>query len=123
MSDGRRDSEREREIRAVVERWERSGLTLTRFAEQEGVARKTLSRWRRRLGIGDDRARPGRPPGNRAEKARAGTATLFTEVSPALLTAPAPMFEVVLPAGVTVRVPERFAADALRRLLGVLVEC
>ena len=123
MADGRRETEREREIRAVVERWERSGLTLTRFAEGEGLSRKTLSKWRRRLGIGDDRVRPGRPPAYLAQNERAGAAMLFTEVSPALLAAPAPVFEVVLAAGVTVRVPERFAADALRRLLGVLGEC
>jgi len=123
MSDGRRDTEREREIRAVVERWERSGLTLTRFAEREGLSRKTLSKWRRRLGIGDDRVRRGRPPSDPLGKLRTSPAPLFTEVSPSLLRLQAPVFEVVLRSGVTVRVPERFAADALRRLVQVLGEC
>lgn len=122
MESGRR-AEREREVRAVVERWERSGLTLTGFAEREGLARKTLSRWRRRLGIGDDRVRRGRPPMNPSNESRARAAALFTEVSPSLLTVQAPMFEVVLPSGVTLRVPERFEADALRRLVAVLAAC
>ncbi len=57
-------SSREQEMRAMLEKWERSGLPLSRFAAGEGVARKTLYRWRRRLGVGvansGDRLRRGR---------------------------------------------------------------
>ncbi len=66
---------REAEMRAVLAKWERSDLPLSRFAKREGVAVKTLYRWRRRLGVGDDLVRRGRPPG------RAEDASLFTEVS------------------------------------------
>lgn len=60
---------------------------------------------------------------NPSNESRARAAALFTEVSPSLLTVQAPMFEVVLPSGVTLRVPERFEADALRRLVAVLAAC
>ena len=116
MSDGRMDSEREREMRAVLERWERSGLPIARFASCEGLTSKTLYRWRQRLGIGDGRVRRGRPLSD-------APAPLFTEVSPSLLTVRAAVFEVVLPSGVTLRVPERFEPDALRRLIAVLGAC
>ncbi len=41
---------REAEMRAVLTKWERSDLPLSQFARREGVAVKTLYRWRRRLG-------------------------------------------------------------------------
>lgn len=110
---------REEEMRAVLAKWERSDLPLSRFAKREGVAVKTLYRWRRRLGVGDDLVRRGRPPG------RSEDASLFTEMriasQPASLATS--MFEVVFCDGITVRVPEHFDPDALRILLTTLREC
>ena len=48
---GRRGA-REEEMRAALGKWERSGLPLSRFAEREGIGRKTLYRWRQRIGVG-----------------------------------------------------------------------
>ncbi len=58
MSDDERReaAAREAKMRAVLEKWERSGLALSRFAEREGIGRKTLYRWRRRLGVGGDQS-------------------------------------------------------------------
>lgn len=116
MAGFRDPAAREREMRGVLEKWQQSGQPLRRFAEREGMAAKTLYRWRKRLGVGDDRVRRGRPLSD-------VSSPLFTEVSPSLFGVQSPVFEVVLPAGVTVRVPERFDAEMLRRLLGVLAEC
>lgn len=110
---------REEEMRSVLAKWERSDLPLSRFAVREGVAVKTLYRWRRRLGVGDDLVRRGRPPG------RSEDASLFTEVSiesqPTALTTN--MFEVVFRDGTTVRAPENFDPDSLRILVQTLREC
>ena len=114
---------REDEMRAVLARWERSGLPLSRFADREGVGRKTLYRWRQRLGTGGDRVRRGRPPVG--EHHRSPPASIFTELSTAVGTASssAMKFEVVLGSGMTVRVPEHFDAGALRLLLETLRAC
>jgi len=118
---------REDEVRAVLGRWERSGLPLSRFAEREGIGRKTLYRWRRRLGVGGDLVRRGRPPvGSVGEsRSRSQSASMFTEVSTVLGTAAssATKFEVVLGDGTTVRVPAQFDPGSLRVLLETLREC
>ena len=119
---GRRQT-REEEMRAVLARWERSHLPLSRFAKQEGVAVKTLYRWRRRLGVGDEHVRRGRPPG-RAGRSEGRSQVTFTEVSGLLRGTPvaSPMFEIVL-GSMTVRVSEHFDPDSLRILLSTLREC
>lgn len=119
-----RPGAREDEIRAVVGRWERSGLPLSRFADREGVARKTLYRWRQRLGAGGERVRRGRPPVGET-RSRSQSASIFTEVSTALGTASssATKFEVIFGDGTTVRVPAQFDPNALRGLLEALREC
>lgn len=109
------------EMQGVLRKWERSDLPLSRFAKQEGVAVKTLYRWRRRLGVGDDQVRRGRPPGrseDRREVTFAEVSGLLGGVSPA-----SPMFEIVLGDGMTVRVSEHFDPDSLRILLSTLREC
>jgi transposase-like protein len=127
MSRGKKRAARAQEMRVLVNRWARSGLPMSRFAEREGVGRKTLSRWRKRLGVGGDQVRRGRPPmaAMRSERRSTGTAALFTEVSAAMSAAarPSVAFEIVLRGGERVRVPEDFKAGALGRLLVVLREC
>lgn len=112
---------REREMRAALEKWERSGLSLSEFARREGIAQKTMYRWRRQLGVGDDRVRRGRRPGRDDDR----VAPMFTEVSAALSQASSAqmMFEVVLGDGTTVRVPEDFNSGSLRNLLSTLRGC
>jgi transposase-like protein len=113
-------------MRVLVKRWARSGLPISRFAEREGVARKTLSRWRKLFGVGGDQVRRGRPPlaGMRGRSSMPG-ASMFAEVSAAMsaVARPSMAFEIVLRGGETVRVPEHFEAGALGRLLAVLREC
>ena len=122
---GRRAAHEE-EMRAVLERWERSGRALWRFADREGINRKTLYRWRRRLGVGSDRVRRGRRPESRENGVPAAKqSALFTEVSPAMARScsAAVTFEVVLVDGTTVRVPDRFDPGSLRILLDTLGGC
>jgi transposase-like protein len=122
-----RPETREDEMRAVLGRWERSGLPLSRFADREGVGRKTLYRWRQRLGAGGDRVRRGRPPvGSIGEnRSRSQSPSIFAEVSTVLGTASSSVtkFEVVFVGGTTVRVPAQFDPGALRVLLETLREC
>jgi hypothetical protein len=92
--------------------WEDSGLELTAFAIGAGLDPQRLTRWRRRL-------------------ATTGSPT-FEEVLPCVALAAVERdalhgvererFEVVLPSGRVVRVPESFDAGALRRLLAVVDE-
>lgn len=118
----------EGEMRAVLERWQRSGLPLWRFAEMEGIAQNTLYRWRRRTGIavGDLRRHDG-AQGVSDRSGAAAAVPLFAEVSALLGASPsnaaARVFEVVLGDGITVRVPERFDPASLRALLAALRPC
>lgn len=128
MAKGGKRRAREEAMRAVLARWERSGLAISSFADREGIAAKTMYRWRRRFRVGGDYARRGRPP--RASTARArdvarAAVPVFTEVGSALrMAGPSGMgFEVVLRSGTTVRLPERFDASALRVLLATLGGC
>ena len=124
MSRGKKRSAREQEMRVLVNRWARSGLPMSRFADGEGIARKTLSRWRKRFGVGGAQVRRGRPPlaALRGERMSTGTASMFTEVSAAIR--PAVAFEIVLRGGErVVRVPQDFETGALGRLLVVVREC
>lgn len=123
MATGGMRAAREAEMRAVLRRWERSGLPLSRFGEREGIAPKTMYRWRRRLGVCADQVRRGRPAASvGARRAPAQSASMFTEVSAALRSATVTI-EVVLSSGTMVRVPEHFDAGSLRVLLETLREC
>jgi len=129
MASGGKRATREEGMRAVLEKWERSGLPLSRLADREGIAHKTMYRWRERLRIGNDRVRRGRPAGacvGDGDRDPSPPAAPFLVVSAALRrasSAVAVMFEVVLGSGTTVRVPEHFEAGALRRLLETLRAC
>ncbi len=107
-----------------VERLADSGLTLKEFAAEIGVNPNTLAGWRWRLGARRDHRRPpARPsapafleivrpvdePKARAEPPHPGAAADSAEP-----------FELVLRSGHRVRVPARFEAGALRRLVDAL---
>lgn len=119
------ESSRVRAMRAVLARWQQSGLPLSRFAEREGIGRKTLSRWRLRLGVGGRRLRPGRPKRAPDRVGRVASALKFIELNRQrpMAAGTAMSFEVELPDGTTVRVPPAFDASALRALLETLRQC
>lgn len=94
---------RQRQMRALIGQWERSGESMVEFAVRHGVNPHTFGWWRREL---------------RRQAVRDEPVELV-EVS---LGETASGFEVRLPNGVVVHVPARFDETALRRLLGVL-EC
>jgi hypothetical protein len=85
------------------------------FAEQIGVEVDRLRHWKWRLAKGD-----------RATNAASAESTTpapfpFVEVTPTpAQDGEAPIIEVVAPSGFCIRVPARFDADTLRRLLAVV---
>ncbi|MGC4116551.1 MAG: hypothetical protein QM765_18630 [Myxococcales bacterium] len=98
-----------------VERWVDSGLTAKDFAAEIGVNVHTLTHWKWRLST------------EAAPRLAAVGAPSFVEVVAPLVgkEMPAPSavaqpLELVLPGGLVVRVPSRFDADVLRRLVDVL---
>jgi len=96
-----------------IEQWTQSGLTGAEFAQQIGVKESTLRHWKWKL---DKLSRtqgvaPARAPGDAFVELIAPTGG-----TSAVLTAPEP-FELVLGNELRVRIPARFDADALQRLL------
>ena len=94
-----------------VERWGASGLSAAEFALEIGVNPRTLTYWKWKLGRPEQRSAAPRPE--------------FVEVVPtasALRSGGASLdaLEVVLVGGVVIRVPARFDADALRRVVVAL---
>lgn len=99
----RGDARREA-IAKVVAEYESSGRSAVAFCSSAGIARVTLTRWRRELERGDRRG---------------SAATRFVEVRPSRPARPA-CFDVKLAGGVLVRVPSGFDAAELGRLLSTL---
>ena len=105
-------TERAGEMRRLLRRWERSGLTLREFAQQRGIALSTLSWWRRVLRGASEEA----GKGVAAEKA-----VVFTEVlQPANAKRMPAVVEVVVPSGHVVRVPAGADTATLQRVLQAL---
>jgi hypothetical protein len=97
-------------MQRLLGRWERSGLPLAEFARRAGMRPGTLTWWRHTLRAGERRAGEGR--------------FLELPVRRPLAAAPRPgaaPFEVVLGGDTVVRVPAAFDAEALDRLLAVVV--
>jgi transposase len=101
-----------------VERWRESGLRAGEFAAELGINAATLAQWKYRLAA-EARAEVRRPTTQ-------PDALAFVEVNatkePVVLARPAAesTFEVLLPGGISVRVPSGFDASALRRLVDVM---
>lgn len=122
---GRRAARKEA-MRVLLGKWKRSGLPLSRFAEGEGIGRKTLYRWRQRLGVGASDLRRARQSKMAGSGGRPEPGATFMEVSAALRRPSAlgaVTFEVVVGSETTVRVPEYFDPGSLRILLQALREC
>jgi transposase len=94
-----------------VARWQKSGKSSTEFARKSRPSfhPKTLTYWAWRL-------RQGSPA-----TVAVASPVEWVEVAPATAPAQRDPFELVVGEGVVVRVPVGFDADALRRLLGVVV--
>jgi len=90
----------EGDAREVMTALARSGKSVSAFAEEHGLDPQRVYLWRRRFGVSAE-------------------ATTFQEV----LVQPSQRapFEVTLSSGAVLRVPATFDADALWRLLGVMV--
>ena len=109
---GSTTSVRAREMRRMLARWQRSGLTLRKFAEKRGIPASTLSWWRQVF------RRAGEEEGNGAA---AENAVVFAEVpKPAKVPRIPAVLEIVLRSGHLVRVPEGADSDTLRRVLEAL---
>jgi transposase-like protein len=106
---------------ARVDELGRSGLTVKAYADRIGVNSQTLANWRWRLGCerraaAEATATHSSPP-TPVDEATASPVK-FVEVIGAAMADE--RLEVVLPRGATVRVPNGFDSDALRRLVAVL---
>ncbi len=109
---GSTTSVRTRQMRRVLARWQRSGLTLREFGEKRRIPVSTLTWWRQVF------RRAGEKEGN-------GTAVenpvAFTEVpQPAKVPRIPAVLEVVLHSGHVVRVPAGADTDTLQRVLQAL---
>jgi hypothetical protein len=109
---GSTTTERAGEMRGVLGRWERSGLTLREFAQQRGIPLSTLTWWRRVFrGASEEGGK-----GVAAEKA-----AVFTEVlQPAKVARIPAVVEIVLSSGHVVRVPAGADTATLQRVLQAL---
>jgi len=109
---GSTTSVRARQMRRVLARWQRSGLTLREFGEQRGIPLSTLAWWRRVFRHAGDEEVNG---------AAAENAVVFTEVrKPANVPGTPAVLEIVLHSGHLVRVPAGADTDTLQRVLQAL---
>ena len=103
---------RARQMHEVLEQWQRSGLTLSAFGQQQGIAQSTLRWWRRVFRAAGAAALNG---------GVAEPAVRFTEVPPpADIPGTAAVVEIVLPSGPRVRVPAGADRGTLERVLQAL---
>ena len=109
---GSTTSVRARQMRRVLARWQRSGLTLREFGQQRGIPPSTLSWWRQVFRRAGEEKTNGGPAEN---------AVVFTEVPQrAKLPRTASVLEIVLHSGHMVRVPPGADTDTLQRVLKAL---
>ncbi|MCA9759713.1 MAG: hypothetical protein KDA27_28205 [Candidatus Eisenbacteria bacterium] len=102
-----------KEMRTVLSRWRRSGLSLRRFGQDQGISYNTLQYWRRKFeGTGPVR-RQGR---------QATPEFVPVEVVPDRTTEKV-RYDVRLRSGHRVRVHSGFDAAELRRLVEALESC
>jgi len=110
---------RAQQMRGVLRRWERSGLTLKEFGRRQGLPATTLVWWRH---VFRHAERPQRVP--RVASAPTGSrggASKFVEVGRAALPLSRPcVIEVVLRSGHVLRVPVGVEASAVRVVVSAL---
>jgi transposase len=98
-----------------VGQWRRSGQTARDFARTHGFNHNTLTHWSWRLGRSAAGASKRRKSGQR--RALAGPASLVEVLREGIADG---CFELELADGRRLRIPPRFDAESLGRLLGVL---
>ena len=109
---GSTTSVRARQMRRVLARWQRSGLTLGEYGQKRGIPVSTLTWWRRVFRDAGDE------DGNGAS---AENPVVFTEVpKPAKVPRMPAVVEIVLPSGHVVRVPAGADTATLQRVLQAL---
>jgi hypothetical protein len=118
---GSTTTKRAREMRRVLARWARSGLTQREFADREGIAASTIAWWGhvfRHAGKRPHRAPKRRRPQRRS---RQGATPAFIEVKMGSVT-PAQVvpLEIVVRTGQVIRVPAHFDAVSLRAVIAAL---
>lgn len=101
---------RGRAMQRLLARWEQSGLSLAEFARRAGLPPGTLGWWRHTLRADE------RTPGDGRFLELPVRSALAEAARPAPAT-----FEVVFGDGTVVRVPVAFDAEALDRLLALVV--
>jgi hypothetical protein len=104
-----------------VQRWQESDLTAAEFAAEIGINARTLSYWKWRLGKEareTSRRSKRRQRSTRRGERGASTRAKFVEVTG--VGPNAERIELVVDAGVVVRVPDGFEAETLRRVLATM---
>ncbi len=112
---GSTTSPRARQMRRVLARWQRSGLTLREFGQRREIPLSTLTWWRqvfRRAGEQVDTA---------PKSASGSDGVVFTEVPrPATVSTTPPVLEILLRSGHVLRVPAGADTETLQRVLQAL---
>jgi hypothetical protein len=118
---GSTTTKRAREMRGVLDRWARSGLTQREFGDREGMAASTIAWW------GHVFRHAGKPRNRspkhqrRRRRSRQGAAPAFIEVKlEAVTPAQAAPLEIVVRSGQVIRVPPQFDASSLRAVVAAL---
>ena len=112
---GSTTSPRARQMRRVLARWQRSGLTLREFGQRRGIPLSTLTWWRQVF------RRAGEPEHPASKSAPVSNAVVFTEVPrPATVPTTPPVLEIVLCGGHVLRVPAGVDTETLHRVLQAL---
>ncbi len=106
------DSDKAVAWRRRVRRFERSGLTVARFCQQEGISKASFYRWRNKLA-------ERRPPTRRRDQTPAFQAVHVATCIPTETRADAPL-SIQLPGGVRVDVPAQ-NLDVVRAVLAELL--
>ena len=95
-----RDPDRERHWRSVLTQWHQSDQTIAAFCKQRDLSKPTFTYWQRKLGFG------------RRSKPRSPAASFV----PMTLVAE-PQVEVMLPAGVILKLPLTIGQEQITRWL------
>ncbi len=101
-----------------VQRWQDSDLTAAEFAAEIGINPRTLSYWKWRLGKEARQTSKRKRPRSATRRARASRKKAkFVEVTAPKVLTSGDRIELVVDAGVVVRVPDGFETETLRRVL------
>lgn len=112
---------RARQMRGVLARWARSGLTQREFAKREGIAASTMAWWGHVFRQAGKRTHNASQRPRRRLRRRSVTPPAFIEVPMGSATrGPVAPLEVVVRTGVVIRVPAEFNAASLRAVVTAL---